>query len=78
MTVKNMLFEYWKNEELRRGESIEIKDIAKATELHRETVSNLLHGKTTRFDAPVLQKICKYFNIPAGPVPFIVYEPDPE
>jgi transcriptional regulator with XRE-family HTH domain len=78
MTVKNMLFEYWKNEELRRGELIEIKDVAKATGLHRETVSNLLRGETTRFDTPVLEKICKFFNIPAGPVPFIVYEPDPE
>lgn len=78
MTVKNMLFEYWKNEELRQGRSIEIKDIAKATDLHRETVSNILNGKTTRLDIPVLEKICKFFNIPAGPVPFIVYEPDPE
>lgn len=78
MTVKNKAFEFWKNEELKKGKPIEIKDIAAATGLHRETVAGLLEGRTTRFDAPVLDAICKYFNIPPGPIPFIVYEPDPE
>lgn len=74
--MKNKAFEFWKNEELKRGKPIEIKEIAAKTGLHRETVANLLEGKTTRFDAPVLDAICKYFNIPPGPIPFIVYEPD--
>lgn len=76
MTVKNTAFQFWKNKELELGRPIEIIEIAKATGLHRETVANLLEGRTTRFDEPVLQKICKFFNVPAGPVPFIVYEPD--
>lgn len=78
MTVKNTAFEFWKRRELELGKPIEVKDIAAATGLHRETVANFLEGKTMRFDASVIDAICKYFKLPAGPVPFIVYEPDPE
>ena len=76
MAVRNTLFQYWKQRELEKGEPITVADVANATGLHRETVNNLLLGKTTRFDAPVLDKICEFFNIPPGPVPFIVYEPN--
>lgn len=78
MAVKNKAFEFWKKRELELGRSIEVKEIAAATGLHRETVANMLSGDTTRLDLPVLDKICKFFKLPPGPVPFIVYEPDPE
>lgn len=76
MTVRNTAFEVWKKKELEWGRPIEIIEVAKATGLHRETVASLLQGKTNRFDGDVLDKVCKFFGLPAGPVPFIVFEPD--
>jgi hypothetical protein len=75
MAVKNTLFQYWKHKELELGRSITIPEIANATGLHRETVANLLEGRTTRFDAPVIDKICEFFSLPSGPIPFLIYEP---
>lgn len=76
MAVKNTLFQYWKNKELEKGKLITIANVATATGLHHETVKNLLLGKTTRFDMPVLDKVCQFFNMPPGPIPFIIFEPD--
>lgn len=72
--VKSQLFELWKQKEIALGRTITIADVAKATGLARETIVSLRDGQTSRFDAPVLDKICEFFEIPAGPVPFIVYD----
>jgi len=74
--VKSQLFELWKQKELALGKTITIADIAKSTGLSRETIANLRDGETFRFDAPVLDKICKFFDVPPGPIPFIVYDLD--
>ena len=76
--VKSQLFELWKQKELAWGRTITIADVAKATGLSRETIVNLRDGETFRFDAPVLEKICEFFEVPPGPVPFIRYEPEKE
>lgn len=76
MAVINKLFEYWKNYELEIGRAVPISEIVKGTGLHRETVVNLIEKKTSRYDEPVIEKICEFFNVPPGPVPFMVYQPE--
>ncbi len=78
MAIQNELFEYWKNYELKMGRATTILDIVKSTGLHRETVVNFMERKTTRYDEPVIEKICKFFDVPPGPIPFMVYQPEGE
>lgn len=74
--IKCTLFEAWKKAELERGRRITVIEVVNATGLSRNTVQGLLDGETTRFDAPVLAALCKYFSVPAGPIPFLEYVPD--
>ncbi|HEX9921900.1 MAG TPA: hypothetical protein VGD99_04495, partial [Anaerolineae bacterium] len=30
--------------------------------------------ETTRFDKPVIEKLCDFFGVPEGPIPFLYYE----
>ena len=76
MAVKSNLFAFWKQKELERGERILISDVVRETGLQRNTIQNLLNASTTRFDAPVLKALCAFFDVPAGPVPFLVFEQD--
>lgn len=74
--IKSQLFEIWKKAELERGRSITVTEAVAATGLSRNAVQNLLDGNTARFDAPVIDALCKFFNVPPGPVPFLVFEPE--
>lgn len=73
MTIQITLFAYWKQKEAERGERITVAEVARVTGLQRNTIQGLLDGETSRFDAVVLDALCRYFDVPAGPIPFIVY-----
>jgi hypothetical protein len=74
--VSNTLFAFWKDKEKQLGRRITIADIADATGLHRNTISDYFNNQIVRPDLEVIDKLCKYFDIPSGPVPFIQYERD--
>lgn len=76
MAYRSRLFDFWKQEELNRGKEIPIAEVERATGLEYRTIRSLLNDATQRFDGPVVSKLCKYFNIASGPVPWLVYEPD--
>ena len=78
MAVKSTLFEYWKDKEKEWGRVISVAEVARQTKSSRDTITRLRGGDTNRFDGEILDRLCKFFKLPAGPVPFIVYEPDPE
>ena len=69
----DVFFQLWKDKEKLMGRPLTLTDASKATGLAPETIRNIRDGKTTRLDAPVIAKICRLFDIPPGPVPFIVY-----
>lgn len=72
--VKNELGTLWRKKELEWGRIVTVQEVAKATGLNWETVDNLKVGRTTRFDAAVVAKICQFFGVNEGePVPFLVY-----
>lgn len=57
------------------GREITIKEISENTGLSRTTVSKILNSQTNRIDEGTIIALCKFFKVPPGPVPFIVYEP---
>lgn len=60
------------------GREISIKEMAEATGVSRDTISRLLKGTPTRIDKNTIYALCKFFDVPPGPVPFIVYASDEE
>lgn len=71
------LFEIWKAKEIDEKRNITLTEVSKATGLTPETIRYLLQNKTSRFDAPVLEALCIFFDVPEGPVPFLQYKPGP-
>lgn len=74
MPVRSTLFEFWKEQELKQGRTITVTDVSKATGLHRDTINRLLENKTSRFDEPVVDALCRFFDVPSGHIPFLMYE----
>lgn len=60
------------------GREITIKEISEQTGVSRDTISRMLNASPTRIDEGTIKSLCKFFNVPAGPVPFIIYQPDEE
>ena len=58
------------------GRRLTIAEVARGTGLERNTIKSWLDNRTTRYDQPVIDALCRYFDVPAGMIPFIVYEPD--
>lgn len=72
--VKNELETLWRKKELEWGRIITVQEVSKKTGLNWETVDNLKAGRTARFDAKVVAKLCHFFGVREGePVPFLVY-----
>ena len=75
MPVRSTLFVFWQKKEIEFGRSITIAEVAKATGLHRDTIKRLMDDNTSRFDEPVIDRLCDFFGVSPGPIPFLVYEP---
>ena len=74
MTVRSTLFEFWQEKEKEWGRDITISEVSEATALSRDTITRLRDGKTSRFDGPVLSKLCEFFKAKPGPIPFLIFE----
>lgn len=70
--VKSELLELWTEKERREGRRLTIEEVSQATGLDRKTISGLLKGETSQFNASVLARVCEYFDVKDGqPVPFL-------
>jgi DNA-binding Xre family transcriptional regulator len=76
MAVINKLFDFWKQKEIEQGRTIPVKEVALATGVSRDTLTRLRNKTTTRFDENVIDKLCKFFDVQPGPIPFIIYQPE--
>ena len=74
MAVKSTLFQFWQQKELEFGRIISIAEVSRATGLHRDTIKRLMDGETSRFDEPVIDRLCEFFGVPDGPIPFLLYQ----
>ena len=51
-----------------------IKDLAASTGLAENTISNFRRGRTSRYDADVLNQLCRVLGVQVGDL--LVYVPD--
>jgi DNA-binding Xre family transcriptional regulator len=76
MAVKVNLAQLKREKEAEWGRDISWQEIIDGAGISRNTLARLLNGKAQRVDNDTTNGLCKFFNIPPGPVPFIVYVPD--
>lgn len=75
--IKLDLFSFWKEKEREWQRKITVAEVARATGIHRNTIRvYLLKEGIDRPDLSVVAGFCSFFNIPPGPVPFLIYEKD--
>lgn len=75
-TIHSKLFQFWQQKELEFERRITVSEVTRSTGVSRDAIQRLLDNESTRFDGPTMTAICRFFDVPAGPVPFLVYEPD--
>jgi len=76
MALRSTLFEFWKQKEVEQGRRISVSEVSRACGIHREAIQRLLDNDSTRYDGPTIDALCKYFSVPDGPIPFLVYKSD--
>ena len=54
--------------------NISIAEVARKTKITPKTLQQWYSNKVTRYDAPVIEALCKYFNCSLGDL--ITYIPD--
>lgn len=69
--VKSELLELWTEKERKEGRRISVQEVSQATGIDRRAITGLLRGETTQFNADVLARLCEYFEVKEGPVPFL-------
>lgn len=55
---------------------LKISDVARDTDLHRNTVTLLYQETATRVDLEAIEKLCRYFNVPVGDLLELVDDPE--
>jgi len=76
MPIKVTLFEFWKQKEIEWSRTITVTEIKKATGISRDTLTRLRSGRTDNPDLYVVGKLCEFFEVPTGPIPFLIYVED--
>lgn len=73
MAVKITLNKIWKQREYELGRTIKLQEVSDATGISRPTLIRLRQDKVKRPDLEVVDKLCKFFGVTDGPIPFISY-----
>ena len=76
MRIVSTLFEFWRQKEVEQNRRITVSEVSRDCGIHRDAIQRLLDNESTRFDGPTLAALCKFFDVPAGPIPFLEYVPD--
>lgn len=76
MTFKSTLFEFWNRKEIELGRRLSVLGVASEAGISRAAIQRLLDGDIQRVDVDTINALCKFFDVPPGPVPFLVYVPD--
>lgn len=78
MTVKVNLAQLKRQKEAEWGRDISWQEIIDGAGISRNTLARLLSGRAQRVDNATADRLCRFFKLPSGPVPFIIYEADEE
>lgn len=63
MEIKNNFRTLYLAHQSSEDEILKKSTIAKALGMSRSTLDNWLQGEVTRYDGPVLKRICDFFNV---------------
>lgn len=75
-SIRVNLFEFWKQQEIAQRRTISITEVSRATGISRDTLTRLKAGRTGHPDLEVISKLCKFFGVDTGPIPFLIYHAD--
>lgn len=77
-TIKITLRQYKRKQEVKWQRDITWTEICTSTGVSSSTLNRLLDGHVKRLDLSVLARLCEFFEVPPGPIPFITYERPPD
>jgi putative transcriptional regulator len=66
MTISNKFGVLLAEKEATEKRNIPISEVARATGLMRQTLQSWANNTVTRYDAPVIDSLCNYFNCTPG------------
>jgi DNA-binding Xre family transcriptional regulator len=66
MTVDNRFGVLLAQKEAREKRNIPLTEVERITGITRKTLQQWANNTVTRFDAPVIEALCKYFNCTVG------------
>lgn len=64
MEIKNNFRSLYLTHQSSEDELLKKSTVAKALSMSRSTLDSWLAGEVTRYDGPVLKRICDFFNVP--------------
>ncbi len=65
--------QFLREKEAEERRDIPVSEIAKGSGVSGDTIRRLIKGKVTRIDNGTIRGLCRFFKVPDGPVPFIVF-----
>jgi DNA-binding Xre family transcriptional regulator len=69
--VRNRLFLLLNEKERQLGRSITQTELAEELHVTNSIISRWMRNKVERFDAPMIEKLCAYFNCQVGDLLYI-------
>jgi DNA-binding Xre family transcriptional regulator len=74
MSVRINLKQFIREYEAARQRDVTWAQISAGTGISETTLNRLLNDKSHRVDLDVLARLCQFFDVASGPVPFILFE----
>lgn len=71
MSIEFAQFVREKEAELKRD--FTIAEISEGSGISENTIKRLLRGRVSRIDQRTIDGLCRFFDVPNGPVPFVIY-----
>lgn len=77
MGIKIKLKQFIREYEAAQQRDVTWAEIREATGLAETTINRLLNENPRRVDLDVLERLCQFFGVSQGPIPFLLFEPEP-
>ena len=66
MTVNNRFAVLLAEKQIQERRNISLSEVSEVTGITRKTLYSWENNKVSRFDVPVIDALCKYFDVEAG------------